>query len=170
MRLHRVNHVSNELARTSGEPTEDPGEEDAQGLLRRDFVQRAVGYGRRERDPVKWSSLPVGCPRQPTRGVSVRVGNPRVSPSQQCGLQRTLKAILQDKRACMNHCSGQSKATVEDVGTREEKSVLSFPTPYSACQAMQEQEVVGSEGAGGPGGPGEHTEHAEGSSSVRWQL
>ena len=54
----------------------------------------------------------------------------------------------------MNHCSGQSKATVEDVGTREEKSVLSFPTPYSACQAMQEQEVVGSEGAGGPGGPG----------------
>lgn len=51
----------------------------------------------------------------------------------------------------MNHCSGQSKASVEDVGTREEKSVLSFPTPYSACQAMQEQEVVGSEGAGGAG-------------------
>lgn len=70
----------------------------------------------------------------------------------------------------MNHCSGQSKAAVEDVGTRQEKSVLSFPTPYSAYKAMHEQESVGSEGAGGAGGPGEHTQLAEGSSSVRWQL
>lgn len=70
----------------------------------------------------------------------------------------------------MNHCSGQSKAAVEDVGTRQEKSVLSFPTPYSAYKAMHEQEAVGSEGAGGAGGPGEHTQLAEGSSSVRWQL